>query len=70
MTEEQAEKMLSHEKKIAVLIDKIENLNHSLETSHDTIRILRDEKLFLAQEESLLEGQLKQLQKMGINHVV
>lgn len=70
MSEEQADKILSHEKKIAVLIDKIENLNHSLETSHDTIRILRDEKLFLAQEKSLLEGQLKQLQKMGINHVV
>lgn len=70
MLEEQAEKILGHEKRLAVLIDKVENLNHSLETSHDTIRILRDEKLFLAQEKSLLEGQLKQLQKMGINHVV
>ena len=67
MTKEQAEKMLSHEKKLAVLIDKVESLNHSLETSHDTIRILRDEKLFLSQEKALLEGQLKQLQKMGIN---
>lgn len=70
ITEEQAEKILGYEKKLAVLMDKVENLNHSLETSHDTIRILRDEKLFLAQEKSLLEGQLKQLQKMGMNHVV
>ena len=60
--EQKSETVNSHEKKMAVLIDQITRLNKSLEDAHDTIRVLRDEKLFLAQEKAHLEGQFKQLQ--------
>ena len=51
----------THEKNIAVLSNQVENLKQSLQTAHDKIEVLRDEKLFLTQEKAELQGQLKQL---------
>lgn len=53
-----------NEKKIAVLTEQVSHLNKSLIQSQDSIRLLRDEKLFLAQEKALLQGQFKQLQTL------
>jgi chromosome segregation ATPase len=50
------------EKQLAVLTDQLKNLKQSLQDAQDTIRILRDEKLYLTQEKSHIEGQFKQLQ--------
>lgn len=51
--------LIEFEKQIAVLADQRDGLQKILSNTEDKIQILRDEKLFLAQEKSHLEGQLK-----------
>ena len=60
--EEQSEVNIELEKKLAVISNQTTSLQASLSEAQDKIQILRDEKLFLAQEKSHLEGQLKQLE--------
>jgi len=50
------------EKELAVLTDQLRNAKKSFQDAQDTIRILRDEKLYLTQEKAHVEGQFKQLQ--------
>jgi chromosome segregation ATPase len=62
-TEEQSVIIIEFEKKLAISSNQISLLQQSLNDAQDKINILRDEKLFLAQEKSHLEGQLKYLEE-------
>lgn len=55
---------LEHEKQIAILADHRDRLQNQLSTAEDKIELLRQEKLFLAQEKSELQGHLNQLERM------
>ncbi|MBX3710260.1 MAG: hypothetical protein KIT56_07255 [Gammaproteobacteria bacterium] len=55
--------MTEAEKQIAILIAQSEHLENNLQQAEDKIEILRQEKLFLAQEKSELQGYLKQLER-------
>jgi chromosome segregation ATPase len=59
--EEKSEIIIDLEKRLAIFSNQVASLQKLLNESQDKIKILRDEKLFLAQEKSHLEGQLKQL---------
>lgn len=61
--EENAKKIIEYEKEIAILSTQLTTLQKSTNESQQIIQILRDEKLFLSQEKSHLEGQLKYFQK-------
>lgn len=60
--EKNTENLFETEKRAAVLTEQVHHLNKSLTQAQDSVRILRDEKLFLAQEKAMLEGQFKKLQ--------
>jgi chromosome segregation ATPase len=53
------------EKQMAILADHNNQLQKQLSTAEDKIELLRQEKLFLAQEKSELKGHLDQLEKMA-----
>ena len=52
------------EKQMAVLVDHNNRLQNQLLSAEDKIELLRQEKLFLAQEKSALQGHLDQLEKI------
>ena len=62
LIEDKTKTLIESEKNNAILANQLESLKGSLQNAQDTIRILRDEKLYLAQEKAHLEGQFKQLQ--------
>jgi hypothetical protein len=66
--EEQCKVGIDLEKKLAVASHQVLSLQKLHVEAKDTINILRDEKLFLSQEKSQLEGQLKQLDVLLKNH--
>lgn len=52
------------EKQVAVLMEKTKKLEHDLQDAQDKVTVLRQEKLFLAQEKAELQGALKQLGRL------
>ena len=50
------------EKQMAILGDQNHRLQNQLSTVEDKIELLRNEKLFLVQEKSTLQGHLNQLE--------
>lgn len=58
------------EKQIAILTDHNTRLRDQLSAAEDKIELLRDEKLFLAQEKSKLQGHLNQLEQVLARKVV
>ena len=55
------------EQKMAVLASLNERLNHEITVSQDKVEILRQEKLFLAQEKAQMEGYLKQVKHVELS---
>lgn len=53
---------------VAVLTDNLQRAQKDLSQAEDKIAILRQEKMFLVQEKSELNGALKQLQLMETSH--
>lgn len=62
LNEQQSKKIVELEMKLAVTSDQLDTSRKSYHEAQDTIRVLRDEKLYIAQEKAHLEGQFKQLQ--------
>ncbi len=60
--EENNKKIIEYEKQLAILTAQLNTLQKTMNESQNTIQILRDEKLFILQEKSNLEGQLKYFQ--------
>lgn len=60
IVEEKSENIIDIERKLAISSAQIASLQKLLNEAQDNILILRNEKLFLAQEKSYFEGQLKQ----------
>jgi phage shock protein A len=58
-------KMIEAEKQVAILTNQSNRLENNLQQAEDKIEILRQEKLFLAQEKSELQGYLKQLERVS-----
>lgn len=61
--EENDKKIIGYEREVTVLSTQLATLQKSINESQNTIQTLRDEKLFILQEKSHLEGQLKFFQK-------
>jgi hypothetical protein len=56
--------ILECEKQMAILADHNNRLENQLSAAEDKIELLRQEKLFLVQEKSELQGHLNQLEQI------
>ena len=60
------QQLMEFVKQIAIVTDQRDRLQKNLSDAEDKIEMLRQEKLFVIQEKSQLEGHLKHLEKISI----
>jgi len=67
--DEQCNLIIDFEKKLAINLHQYVLLEKSSNEAADKIQVLREEKLFLSQEKSQLEGQLKKVEELLTTYV-